>query len=99
MQPNRADVIVTDGFTGNVALKSLESALRSLAGLVFHTLESTEEARAASAVVLPAAARRRRRLRPRPHRWRGAARREGRVRDLARLVVGARDRERGPGRA
>ncbi len=53
MQPNRADVIVTDGFTGNVALKSLESALRSLAGLVFHTLESTEEARAASAVVLP----------------------------------------------
>ena len=53
MQPNRADVIVTDGFTGNVALKSLESALRSLAGLVFHTLESTEEARAASQVVLP----------------------------------------------
>lgn len=53
MQPNRADVVVTDGFTGNVALKSLESALRSLAGLVFHTLESTEEARAASAVVLP----------------------------------------------
>jgi glycerol-3-phosphate acyltransferase PlsX len=53
MQPNRADVIVTDGFTGNVALKSLESALRSLAGLVFHTLESTEEARAASTVVLP----------------------------------------------
>jgi glycerol-3-phosphate acyltransferase PlsX len=53
MRPNRADVIVTDGFTGNVALKALESALRSLAGLVFHTLESTEEARAASAVVLP----------------------------------------------
>jgi glycerol-3-phosphate acyltransferase PlsX len=53
MQPNRADVIVTDGFTGNVALKSLESALRSLAGLVFHTLESTDEARAASTVVLP----------------------------------------------
>jgi phosphate acyltransferase len=53
MQPGRADVVVTDGFTGNVALKSLESALRSLAGLVFHTLESTEEARAASAVVIP----------------------------------------------
>src|SRR5262249_6096397 len=53
MRPGRADVIVTDGFTGNVALKALESALRSLAGLVFNTLESTEEARAASAVILP----------------------------------------------
>jgi len=53
MCPGRADVIVTDGFTGNVALKSLESALKSLAGLVFHTLESTEEAREASKVVLP----------------------------------------------
>jgi glycerol-3-phosphate acyltransferase PlsX len=53
MRPGHADVIVTDGFTGNVALKALESALRSLAGLVFNTLESTEEARAASAVILP----------------------------------------------
>jgi phosphate acyltransferase len=53
MLPNRADVVVTDGFTGNVALKSLETALRSLAGLVFRTLESTEEAREASKVVLP----------------------------------------------
>jgi glycerol-3-phosphate acyltransferase PlsX len=53
MRPGRADVIVTDGFTGNVALKSLESALQSLAGLVFHTLESTEEAREASKVVIP----------------------------------------------
>lgn len=53
MRPNRADVIVTDGFTGNVALKSVEAALRSLAGLVFRTLESTEEARAASEVLLP----------------------------------------------
>jgi phosphate acyltransferase len=53
MVPNRVDVVVTDGFTGNVALKSLETALRSLAGLVFRTLESTEEAREASRVVLP----------------------------------------------
>jgi glycerol-3-phosphate acyltransferase PlsX len=53
MKPNRADVFVTDGFTGNVALKALESALRSLAGLVFNVLESTEEARAASTVILP----------------------------------------------
>ena len=54
MQPDRADVVVTDGFTGNVALKSLEGALRSLAGLVVHTSRiHPEEARAASTVVLP----------------------------------------------
>lgn len=53
MRPGRADVFVTDGFTGNIALKSIESALRSLATLVFTTLETTEEARQASQVVLP----------------------------------------------
>lgn len=47
------DVIVTDGFTGNVALKTLEGALRTFSGLVFSVLESTEETRAASTVVLP----------------------------------------------
>jgi phosphate acyltransferase len=54
MHPDRADVIVTDGFTGNIALKSLEGALRSLASVVFRVLDSTPEAREASAVVLPA---------------------------------------------
>ena len=53
MHPGVADVVVTDGFTGNVALKSLEGALRSLASLVFQVLESTPEAKAASEVVLP----------------------------------------------
>ncbi len=53
MHAGRADVIVTDGFTGNVALKSLEGALRSLASLVFDVLDATPEARAASKVVLP----------------------------------------------
>jgi glycerol-3-phosphate acyltransferase PlsX len=53
MRPQTVDVVVTDGFTGNVALKSLEGALRSLAGLVFRVLDSTPEAKAASAVVLP----------------------------------------------
>jgi glycerol-3-phosphate acyltransferase PlsX len=53
MHPGVVDVIVTDGFTGNVALKSLEGALRSLAGLVFQVLDSTPEAKAASEVVLP----------------------------------------------
>jgi glycerol-3-phosphate acyltransferase PlsX len=34
-----ADVIVTDGFTGNVALKCLEGAMLGMAGLVFSVLD------------------------------------------------------------
>jgi len=47
------DVVVTDGFTGNVALKSLEGALRAAVTLVFGVLDSTPEAREASKVVMP----------------------------------------------
>jgi glycerol-3-phosphate acyltransferase PlsX len=53
MHPGIVDVVVTDGFTGNVALKCLEGAVRSLSALVFRVLESTPEAKQASAVVLP----------------------------------------------
>jgi glycerol-3-phosphate acyltransferase PlsX len=48
------DVVVTDGFTGNVALKTLEGATRFVAGKVLEALVATEEAKAASAVLLPA---------------------------------------------
>ena len=34
-----ADVIITDGFTGNVALKTLEGAVMGLAGLVFGVVD------------------------------------------------------------
>jgi glycerol-3-phosphate acyltransferase PlsX len=34
-----ADVIVTDGFTGNVALKTIEGAMMGIAGLVFSVLD------------------------------------------------------------
>jgi glycerol-3-phosphate acyltransferase PlsX len=37
-----ADVIVTDGFTGNVALKTLEGAMFGLAGLVFSVLDEPD---------------------------------------------------------
>jgi glycerol-3-phosphate acyltransferase PlsX len=50
------DVVVTDGFTGNVALKSLEGAMRFLVGKVFEAFGSSEEAKAAAAVLLPALA-------------------------------------------
>jgi glycerol-3-phosphate acyltransferase PlsX len=38
----RADVIVTDGFTGNVALKTLEGAMSAIAGLVFSVLDEPD---------------------------------------------------------
>jgi glycerol-3-phosphate acyltransferase PlsX len=53
MHAGRVDVIVTDGFTGNIALKSIEGALRALGLLVFQVLESTPEAKEASTVILP----------------------------------------------
>jgi glycerol-3-phosphate acyltransferase PlsX len=37
-----ADVIVTDGFTGNVALKTLEGAMSAVAGLVFSVLDEPQ---------------------------------------------------------
>jgi glycerol-3-phosphate acyltransferase PlsX len=47
------DVVVTDGFTGNVALKTLEGALRSIATAVMDILLGDEHARQASAPLLP----------------------------------------------
>ena len=49
-----ADVVVTDGFTGNVALKSLEGALRAIGGALIETLTGTPEAQEASAPLMPA---------------------------------------------
>ena len=48
------DVIVTDGFTGNVALKTVEGAIRGTAKLVFDTLMSTPQLQQASEIVMPA---------------------------------------------
>jgi glycerol-3-phosphate acyltransferase PlsX len=53
MHLDTVDVVVTDGFTGNIALKSLEAAMRSLAKLVFGVLEASPEAREAAKVVMP----------------------------------------------
>jgi phosphate acyltransferase len=49
-----ADVAVTDGFTGNVTLKSLEGGMRALIGALLGIFDSTDEARAAAATLLPA---------------------------------------------
>jgi glycerol-3-phosphate acyltransferase PlsX len=47
------DVVVTDGFSGNIALKTIEGTIRAMAGLVFGVLASTPEAREAGKVVGP----------------------------------------------
>lgn len=46
------DVIVTDGFTGNVALKTIEGALKSFAKTVLDVFETNDETRAAAEVVM-----------------------------------------------
>jgi phosphate acyltransferase len=53
MQPGVVDVLVTDGFTGNVTLKTLEGALRAAVTLVFGVLDSSPEAKEAGKVLAP----------------------------------------------
>jgi glycerol-3-phosphate acyltransferase PlsX len=48
------DVVVTDGFTGNVVLKALEGGLKSMIAAVLNAMNATEETRAAAKVLLPA---------------------------------------------
>ncbi len=47
------DVVVTDGFTGNVVLKTLEGGMKFFAGKVFEALVSSPEAKEAAKVLLP----------------------------------------------
>jgi glycerol-3-phosphate acyltransferase PlsX len=51
--PSPADVIVTDGFTGNVALKALEGSLRFLFDAMLGVFGTNEETKAAADVLLP----------------------------------------------
>ena len=48
------DVVVTDGFTGNVVLKTLEGSMRFAFKTVLAALSSSQEAKEASEAVLPA---------------------------------------------
>ena len=51
--PSPADVIVTDGFTGNVALKTLEGSLRFLFDALLGVFGLDEATKAAADVLLP----------------------------------------------
>ena len=60
----KADVIVTDGFTGNVALKLLEGTSKVLLGQVKEAMTSSTVNKAAAAVLKPALVRLKDRLNP-----------------------------------
>jgi glycerol-3-phosphate acyltransferase PlsX len=47
------DVVVTDGFTGNVALKTLEGGLKTIIENLYLAFASSDEAKAAADVLLP----------------------------------------------
>jgi glycerol-3-phosphate acyltransferase PlsX len=47
------DVVVTDGFTGNVALKALEGGMKSLITALLEAFDASDETRAATDVLLP----------------------------------------------
>ncbi|MEX2539943.1 MAG: phosphate acyltransferase PlsX [Actinomycetota bacterium] len=50
---DRVDVVVTDGFTGNVVLKLLEGFGKFLMGELFGVFSATDEAKEAAKVVMP----------------------------------------------
>ena len=50
----KADVVVTDGFTGNVLAKGLEGAATMLTGVLLEALTSTPERKEAATALLPA---------------------------------------------
>ena len=98
LMADAADVVVTDGFTGNVALKTLEGGMRSLVTRAARRLRRRRRTRAAVEVAPARAAAALRHARPREHRWRDAPRRRRRLHHLPRLVVGEGHRRRVPGR-
>ena len=51
---DRVDVVVTDGFTGNVVLKTLEGAVKAVVGGVLSALTASDEVKAAAKQVMPA---------------------------------------------
>jgi glycerol-3-phosphate acyltransferase PlsX len=59
-----ADVVVTDGFTGNVALKLLEGTIGNVLELLREEIESSARTRLGGLLVRPAARKLRRRLDP-----------------------------------
>ena len=53
---DRVDVVVTDGFTGNVVLKTMEGAVKAVVSAVLDALTSSDAVKEAAKAVLPALA-------------------------------------------
>lgn len=53
LMTDAADVVVCDGYTGNVALKALEGGMKTLVSALLGVFDATEGTRAASDVLLP----------------------------------------------
>jgi phosphate acyltransferase len=62
-----ADVIVTDGFTGNVALKTLEGTIGSVLGALRRDIEASTRGKLGGALIRPATRHLRERLDPETH--------------------------------
>jgi glycerol-3-phosphate acyltransferase PlsX len=62
-----ADVVVTDGFTGNVALKALEGTIRTLLDAMRSELEASLRGKLGGLLIRPGARRLRHRLDPEMH--------------------------------
>jgi glycerol-3-phosphate acyltransferase PlsX len=56
LMSDAADVVVADGFTGNVALKTLEGGIRFIVNAVLGAMVATDEAKEAAKVLMPALA-------------------------------------------
>ena len=90
LMTDAADVVVTDGFTGNVALKTLEGGLKAIVAGLLAAFDSSDEARGGLRRAVAGAAAALREPRPREHRRGDAARRRRRLHHQPRLVVGPR---------
>jgi glycerol-3-phosphate acyltransferase PlsX len=53
LMPATADVVVTDGFTGNVTLKALEGSLRFIVDTLFSVFSTDDATKAAAEVLVP----------------------------------------------
>jgi glycerol-3-phosphate acyltransferase PlsX len=53
LMTDEADVVVTDGFTGNVALKTLEGSLKTIVGSLLQVFDATDATRAAAQTLWP----------------------------------------------
>ncbi len=51
--PGTVDVVVTDGFTGNVALKTLEGAFKFVVGAMLSVIDTNDETRRAGEALFP----------------------------------------------